>query len=146
MNIKTYESASDYLGTKESRPLPGRSTRLMRMSDICIVVRYHSTNVVSYYKSGEIVLDTGGWWTVTTKARLNEYAPVRVSQRDGEWFVRIGSRDSFYPLPPETYQYVDGMRMSERLPYSNARIHRVGNWFIQGTPDNDIRLAEGVRA
>jgi hypothetical protein len=36
-------------------------------------VKYHNTNVVTFSKN-EIVLNTGGWSTVTTKLRMNQAA------------------------------------------------------------------------
>lgn len=40
-----------------------------------IRLRLHSTDILTFYKSGIIVVNTGGWNTVTTRARLNAYLP-----------------------------------------------------------------------
>jgi len=50
-------------------------------------VRLHSTNVVTFHADGRVVLDSGGWLTVTTKARLNDYIPSgwRVYADRGVW-------------------------------------------------------------
>jgi hypothetical protein len=54
-------------------------------------VCYHSTDVVSF-DSKSITLQTGGWWTATTKTRMNQAASqfdlnFSVSQKKGVWYV-----------------------------------------------------------
>lgn len=95
MQVKDYKSASEYLKggkDKTSRPLPGRSTRLESREGGAIAVRYHNTDVVTYIDNGLIALDSGGWRTVTTKARLNEYLPHpwHVYQDKGIWYLGRG--------------------------------------------------------
>jgi len=53
----------------------------------CIVL--HATTVLRFRANGDIVLDSGGWRTATTKDRINKYlpAPWRVRQVDGSWFL-----------------------------------------------------------
>jgi len=55
------------------------------------VVQFHYTNVVKF-NDYEIILNTGGWKTVTTKRRMNQAAEqfgldFRVYQKDFDWFV-----------------------------------------------------------
>jgi hypothetical protein len=50
-------------------------------------VRLHSTRVVTIHADGTYTLGTGGWSTVTTKARINEYGPARVYSDRGTWYV-----------------------------------------------------------
>jgi hypothetical protein len=50
----------------------------------------HSTDIITFRKDGTIVANTGGWQTVTTKARLNEYLPVGIYQRGGLWYWEGG--------------------------------------------------------
>ena len=51
--IRTYAQADAYLGHKDRRPLPGRATEIRRYYDdgraAEISIRYHSTDVVTYY-------------------------------------------------------------------------------------------------
>lgn len=54
-------------------------------------VRYHNTDVVRFNDS-EITLKTNGWYTQTTKNRMNQAANqynlgFSVSQRDWKWYV-----------------------------------------------------------
>jgi len=85
-----YQRANEMLTgrCKDSRKL-GNNTRLERRDD-GIAVRLHTTDVVTYKPNGDVVLDSGGWRTVTTKARMNEYAPVSVWSVNGEWFAARG--------------------------------------------------------
>ncbi len=55
-------------------------------------IRYHSTVVVKFNRN-VIVLNSGGWRTVTTKLRMNQASSefglgFSVYQKDYEWFVR----------------------------------------------------------
>lgn len=52
-----------------------------------VAVRYHATNVVVYHANGSITLNTGGYYTPTTAARMNEYLPshLHVQRRKRKW-------------------------------------------------------------
>lgn len=66
--------------------------------DGTIVWRLHNTDVVTKLPDGRYVLNSGGWRTVTTKERINRYAPVRVWSHKGEWYVYENGewREPFY--------------------------------------------------
>lgn len=54
-------------------------------------VQYHSTKIVQW-NDDEIILDTGGWFTPTTKTKMNQVAhqfdlAFHVYQENGEWYV-----------------------------------------------------------
>lgn len=63
------------------------NTRLVKRGDDRYAVKLHGTDVVTYHADGRVTLATGGWKTRTTKNRINKYAPVRIVQRDYEWYV-----------------------------------------------------------
>lgn len=57
-------------------------------------VVYHSTEVVKVAMDGTVTLNTGGWRTATTKARMNQAAnefglSFSVYQEKGDWFVAL---------------------------------------------------------
>lgn len=65
-------------------------------------VTYHKTNVVSF-DDKVIYLDNGGYFTATTKTRMNQAANqfglgFRVFQKAGDWFVALanGETRAFY--------------------------------------------------
>ena len=84
--MTTYKEAEEYLGTKKDRPIE-YATRVQRRDDGSIVIRQHSTDIVTYMKDGTIVLTSGGWKTPTTKDRLNRYSGIRLYQSKGVWYI-----------------------------------------------------------
>ena len=76
-------------------------------------VRYHSTDVVvTCYDRNDnlhIILNTGGWFTVTTKTRMNQTfsqwgLPIGVFQKNFNWYI---------DLPYHT----------EPIPFSSRSVH-----------------------
>lgn len=60
------------------------------------VIRLHNTNIVEFQQGDVIVVSCGGWKTVTTKGRINEYIGRKgwhVFTRDGQWMVGKGWSD-----------------------------------------------------
>lgn len=71
-----------------------------------IDLRLHATVIVTWSHDGMLRLDTGGWLTVTTKARMNDVLPGGwvLSSSKGTWTLRhVGSGAS--------YRYTDGLTM-----------------------------------
>lgn len=65
---------------------------LMNYVDGSISVRLHGTDVVRAEQNGDITLRTGGYYTVTTKARINEFLTLagtgwKVFQKNHDWFI-----------------------------------------------------------
>jgi len=54
-----------------------------------LAIKLHATNILTVHADSSVTLDTGGWLTVTTKARLNEWLPAgwRVSSDRGVWYL-----------------------------------------------------------
>ena len=57
---------------------------------------YHKTVVVSFNHT-HIILDTGSWWTATTKRRMNQASEMfglqfTVIQTKGNWFVEYNGK------------------------------------------------------
>lgn len=74
-------------------------TTITRDREQNLVVHYHNTDVVTVRPSGEIILNTGGWRTVTTKRRMNQASAAlglgfTVYQEAGEWFVKIAPNET----------------------------------------------------
>lgn len=63
------------------------NTRLFRLDEDTFGVRYHSTMVVKIHRDGTYTLNNGGWYTYTTKDRINCYSPARLSQKQGRWYL-----------------------------------------------------------
>lgn len=80
----TYEQAERMLGKRSSKRLE-HETYLVRRGPSTIAVRYHWTDVVTLHADGSRSFATGGYHSVTTKKRMNDYGGVRVSQKDWAW-------------------------------------------------------------
>lgn len=78
---------------RNDKPVPSRklanNTYAQRRDADTIAIRLHATDVVTHHRDGRIVLDSGGWNTVTTKQRMNAFTPqmIQVHSIKGRWFV-----------------------------------------------------------
>jgi len=52
-------------------------------------IRLHDTDIVTM-KGKNFILNSGGWRTPTTKERINKFAPVRLYQNKGLWYLSEG--------------------------------------------------------
>ena len=64
----------------------GNNTYLVVRGDGGYGIRLHDTEVVIHYED-RIVLDSGGYKTVTTKSRMNDYSPHMIYQKNHVWYV-----------------------------------------------------------
>lgn len=92
-----YQKANDLLAgrCKASRKIANNTYLKRRGKDI--VVRLHSTDVITWHQNGDTTLNSGGWTTCTTRDRINSNLENRVgiySER-GRWFLRAGETVPF---------------------------------------------------
>jgi len=78
----------------------GNNTYAEILHDGTVAIKLHSTYVVKIHPDNTYTLNSGGWQTVTTKDRINQYNPRRVYQRKYQWFVNINDKE---------YPFMDGM-------------------------------------
>lgn len=81
----TFADAEQLCGNRNGRKLE-LNTYLERIDPDTFGVRLHNTYVVEIHRDGTYTLDSGGWYTVTTKDRINRYSPARVYQRNFGWY------------------------------------------------------------
>jgi hypothetical protein len=86
----TYESAKEMLrkARKDSKTLCHMTT--LREVETGYAIRYHSTDVVIIHEDNTYTLNSGGWYTPTTKDRINEYSPASIHQEKGLWYHKNG--------------------------------------------------------
>ena len=88
-----YESANAKLTgrCKLSRKVANNTYLIRREEDIAL--QLHSTDVMTFHPDGSITLNSGGWHTVTTKARINSELSGRqgINQVNGIWYMHDGS-------------------------------------------------------
>ena len=78
-------------------------------------IRLHETDIIRVDKRERCeTLDSGGWRTVTTKARINEYSScARVYQDDGIWYI-------VHKVSGARFVYADGVCLA---PDGNVTNH-----------------------
>lgn len=87
---------------KDTRKI-GNNTYAEILYDGSVGIKLHNTYVVKINPNGTYTLNSGGWQTVTTKDRINQYSPKRVYQKDFQWYIRMNDKD---------YPFMDGMVVS----------------------------------
>jgi len=85
----------------------------IRDEDGWIVVRYHNTDVVKF-NADKVILNSGGWQTVTTKVRMNQAANqfglgYYVYQKNHIWYVNTQTVGPNFQL---TRFFEDGMEIA----------------------------------
>ena len=92
----TYTEAAAVLNGRDSVKL-GNNTWLESFSG-GIAVRLHNTRIVWFHEDGRVTLHTGGYRTVTTKDRLNQFIYGKVYQKAHQWYYvrhRLGLEQNF---------------------------------------------------
>jgi hypothetical protein len=93
----TYDKCIYALGKRETKKLANNT--YLRKEDDVFLVKLHNTDIIKVFNDNTFELNTGGWQTVTTKARLKEFTPARISQERGIWYlysVGYSDRIPFY--------------------------------------------------
>ena len=85
-----------------TRKIGSHKTTVCHHTNGDIVVTYHSTAVVTA-TTDKIILNTGGYFSYTTKMRMNQAAnelslPYRVSQDKGTWSAWHFEQQKTYPF------------------------------------------------
>jgi hypothetical protein len=69
-----------------------------------IALKLHGTEVIMFYPDDSFSLSSGGWETVTTKDRINNYCPLgHIYQERNQWY---------YVLRNNIYKFESGMKIS----------------------------------
>lgn len=104
-----YDRLDERLGKRVTRKLQN-NTYLQRRENGDIAILLHLTDVVTFKRDGRIILDSGGWLTVTTKDRMNTYTPypIHVFSDRGQWFV---ADNWAYNKESVRFEYHDGIEI-----------------------------------
>jgi hypothetical protein len=102
--------------TKKAR-LIARNTLDYTAPDGTRRIRLHDTDVVTIEKRGNIILDSGGWQTVTTKDRMNQVLP-------SGWGI-YSNRGWLIRTPQGTFPYADGAKFKPDGTPANLRTIQV---------------------
>ena len=97
--------------------LSSYATTIARDSEGFMCVTYHTTQIVRWKEGDCLILDSGGWDTVTTRRKMNQAArqfnrPFAVVRRKGITYVDFASDGNFYGHNIGPLDRVEG----EKLP------------------------------
>jgi hypothetical protein len=60
------------------------------------VIRLHLTDIITFHPDGSVTLNSGGYKTATTKSRINELAPVIITQKSSVWYVYYSGKEYIF--------------------------------------------------
>ena len=141
----TYKNCTDTFSrnVRNNRHKLGNNTYLYRNVDGSFAVRLHNTDIVTIHADDTYTLNSGGWRTVTTKARMNEFSPAHLTQERGVWYLRQGS--NWDNWKDTRIVFSDGMRLdakgmaldysqedSKRVERKDKEINKVISAYIRG--------------
>lgn len=96
--IKDYQTALEFIAGGKSKTertfLPGIKATTARIAPgtaaqgQTIIIKQHSTDILTYYQDGNIRLNSGGWRTVTAKDRMNHLTRARIHSSNGVWYIQ----------------------------------------------------------
>lgn len=97
--FQVYVGVFKKTGKSRARKIANNTLEVLDDNGDVEAIRLHDTNILTY-DVDHVTLNSGGWQTVTTKARLNQYLPdgVRIEQKDFEWFVIDGRDNTHKPF------------------------------------------------
>lgn len=84
------------------------------------VIRLHATDIVRKRPDGSVILESGGWKTVTTKDRMNGALPAgySLSQSSGMWSIRRHSDGA-------SVAYFDGIQVPQCFDNASTKGEKV---------------------
>jgi len=89
-----------------------------KLKDGTTKIRLHLTDIVTRQNSGDIILNSGGWKTITTKDRLNSFLQplgFYISQQNSVWYIKKDGKDT-------NYIFNDGMIITNNGDIKNTTI------------------------
>jgi hypothetical protein len=113
MQKEIAESIRKLIPNNKDKKKLANHTYAHKIEDGEIVIRLHQTDIIKLRENGDIVLNSGGWKTMVTENRINEYIkPYQIYSDKGIWYLtnqyfayNKGSKDS-------VYTFADGMYIS----------------------------------
>lgn len=88
MRTTKKEMLKDTQGVISSK-LIDRNTLKIEYANGTSAIRLHKTDIITFNKD-RVILNSGGWRTVTTKDRINKFSPVKIYQQHGIWYLQTG--------------------------------------------------------
>jgi len=110
IRLRSYWEALAFLGNRRSRKLCNNTWVDSNLSGECIGIRFYETTIVQYARKGDIILNSGGYLTATTRERINKLLPDYwvLYQEKWKWTLHTSDRSLVFP-------FADGMVLSPIL-------------------------------
>ena len=105
------ESKKEIMGGIESTEskIVANNTVAYTRPDGTKVIRLHHTDILEFPKKGGVVFNSGGWKTVTTKERMNEFqSETFIHQAKGLWYLSFPADKTPYNDP-----FFDGITVKD---------------------------------
>lgn len=93
--MSKYQQLANLLGNRQTKKLK-HCTYICKGDDWeegdVIFIQHHATPILTVWPDDTVQINNGGWYTSTTKARLNEYMsdlgiPYSIHQRKYIWYI-----------------------------------------------------------
>jgi hypothetical protein len=94
----------------------GNNTFEYSRNDGTRAIRLHNTDILTFSPDGTCTFNTGGWKTVTTKARMNDIGPVRIWTEKRVWYASNGNGETVVYQDGMTYHPERGIENAGQLP------------------------------
>ena len=89
--MMNYQKLDEMLqGRNRQRRKIANNTYAVRQGGNALSVRFHDTDILIFWPSGQINIDNGGYYTVTTFARLSDFGPLVWFRRNWQWYTKQG--------------------------------------------------------
>ena len=112
MSSFTYQSALDKLGNKTKVGLAGHTT-LEKREDDAVAVKLYDTDIITWQKNGHIILNSGGYKTVTTADRIRSFLGYNIVNQwslNNSWYVSDCTRYALRSAK-NTYEWKDPIEL-----------------------------------
>lgn len=128
--IEAMDIASKARDKVKGKPVAGHSRIVKDGDNVALVL--HTTAILTWHRDGKMTLNTGGWYSATTKRRLNEFLPQgwNIKSRKGKWTLFMKGQ--------RVAPFVDGIIID-----TYGRVHGGGEGYMQIEPSEvyDLRAA-----
>lgn len=125
MRIRNWDNCAEV--AKGRRRKLENNTYLRELGDNIFAIRLHATDIVTYHPDGTVVIDSGGWHSMTTADRVTRYSPINMFRRQYKMyvnvkgphrkptieFIEVGIRDTYLRVP-SVYPFIDGIAWNWR--------------------------------
>ena len=110
--MNNYSELKQFLGSRSRKKLMN-NTWAIDLGEDCVGIELYHTTILKFCSDDSIILNSGGWKTVTTKDRMNRYSNnFRVYQEKFVWYVHYFDIHYIYEdymilNPDGTVSYLD---------------------------------------